>query len=271
MRSSTFRLGALLMGGMALVAACGGDGGGPTSTIGGNVSSASTSAIERARPSWLARLERAGQELIGLARQAIAQGPGELSGIVITARGAGDTAKTVTSSDGTFRLAGAPTGDVTVHMHRDSCDAEATLGDVASSSTVTLEDVSFDCSTFRAAKIAETVRGVVKNKPGSSNGNLNLCVATGDGTRTRVVKLQGASFEDASGGASSFEALQEGDQIEAEGAREGLGAPSALDADVVRILGPGSLEDCIVEAPTPTATTVETPTATPEPTATATS
>jgi hypothetical protein len=117
--------------------------------------------------------------------------------------------------------------------------------------------------------VSETFQGVIRNVPGSPNGNLNVCVAAGAGRRTRVVKLKDTALQDANGTPTSFDNLAEGQLIEAAGEREGRGASSALDAETVKILGEGSRDDCsgqstptpaVTETPEPTVTGTQTPT-----------
>ncbi|MGH7821873.1 MAG: hypothetical protein ACREQ9_19085 [Candidatus Binatia bacterium] len=249
-----------------LSARCGGDGGGGSgsSTIDGNVSQAPSAAVDPTPRSWLAWI---GEEVVGLAKRAIAQGRG-LEGIRVTARRGGAEASDVTDGNGAFDLGGAPTGDVTVSFEQGNCSADGSLPDVAASSTITLADVDIsDCDDARPGSVAESFVAVVQNKPASPNGNLNVCVNSGGEIRTRVVKLQNAAFEDGGSGKDSFQELAEGDRIEAIGEREGLGAPSALDADVVRILATDEPGDCaaLVE---PTATPTEPAPETPTPTET---
>ena len=254
-------------GGAALIVAlaigCGGDGGGggtsDTSTVNGNVSSASAS-IQQVRRSWLAW---ANEELLGFAKHVFAQASTDLDAIQVQAGGVSD----ITDGEGDFDLPGAPTGNVTVTFARGNCQGEVVLPDVTRNAVVTLEDVDFDCTGARPAKVSEIFRGVIRNVPGSPNGNLNVCVVSGGSQRTRVVKIQDATFADAGGGAASFGDLDEGQLIEADGEREGLGASSALDADTVQILGAGNVDDCTGQS-TPTPEPTGTPT--PEPTTTAT-
>lgn len=233
--------------------ACGDDGGGSgSSQISGNVSGASTAARPANERSWLAWI---GEEVLGFAKRAVAQVPG----ITVSAGSASD----VTDETGAFDLPGAPTGDVTVSFEEDGCEAGATLPDVVAGSNIAMNDVSLNCNQVAGiGSLAEVFPAVVQNAPSSPNGNLNVCVNSGGRIRTRVVKMQSATI---AGG--SFEDLQRGTAITADGEREGLGTNSALDADTITITGQGSVEDCEglpAETPTPT------PTGTPEPTATAT-
>lgn len=244
-------LGAAVLAG-ALSGCGGGDGGGSGSaTIEGNVAS-STAAVERAEGSWLARL---GEIASGIGR-AFAQG--SIGGIGVTARRGDRSVSDVTDENGEFDLPGSPTGDVALSFERGDCRAEAEIVDVTRGSTLRLRDVALDCDAASFGKVEEVFQGIVRNKPSSPNGNLNVCVSSGGQLRTRIVKLQNATFE---GG--SFESLREGDRIEAEGEREGLGSPSALDAEVVRILAsgePGECEALLTPTPTPEATPTPTPT-----------
>ena len=250
----------LAIGVVAAAVSCGGDGGGGgggSSSIAGNVSSVSAASSTSGRASWLVRLA---SEVIGFARKAYAQVVGVEDVEVFAGRGTD-----LTDDDGDFDI-DAPTGDVTVRFRKDDCEAEVDLPDVADGSSINLEDVDFDCDTANPAEIAESFEAVVRNKPGSPNGNLTVCVDLGSGFRNRVVKIQGAEFQ---GG--TFEDLEEEDRIAVAGVREGQGAPSALDADLVTILGPNGGDPCSGD-PLPTATATETPdgTETPEPTATPT-
>ena len=242
---------------VALAIGCGGGGGGrsDTSTVNGNVSTASAS-IQPVRRSWLAW---ANEELLGFAKRVFASTA--LDGIQVQAGGASG----ITDAQGDFALPGAPTGNVTVVFARGNCQGEVVLPDVTRNAVVTFEDVDFDCTGARPAKVTETFRGVIRNVPGSPDGNLNVCVVSGGGQRTRVVKIKNASFQDSGGAAASFGDLNKGQLIEAAGEREGLGTSSALDADTVQILGAGNADDCSGQStPTPE------PTGTPEPTTTAT-
>src|SRR5262245_55699643 len=79
-----------------------GGGGGSSSVIQGNVSSAATTAVERERRSWLARL---GTELGGLVRQAFAATG--LGGVQVRATGVRTSGVTdVTDDTGGFALGG---------------------------------------------------------------------------------------------------------------------------------------------------------------------
>jgi hypothetical protein len=260
---------------IAIAFACGGGGGGgggdggsgSSSTIQGNVSSASTSAVSAERRTRLARL---GEYLIGLARPAFAAS--SVSGVQVRASGVGGSSATdLTNDAGAFTLGGSPTGNVTVVFSRDRCQGEVIFPDVTNNSLLTMEDVTFDCTGARPAKVSEAFRGVIGNVPGSHQGNLTVCVFSGDTRRTRVVKLKDAVVEDSNGTPTSFEDLADGQLIEAFGDREGLGNSSALDAETVKILGAGNPDDCAAPStPAPSATETPsaegTPEATPSPT-----
>lgn len=259
---------------LAIAVACGGgggDGGGggggsSSSTIQGNVSRASTTAAPAERRSRLVRL---GEELVGFARRAFAAS--SVSGVQVRASGvSGPSVTAITDDAGTFNLPGSPTGNVTVVFSRDRCQGQVILPDVTNNAVMTMEDVTFDCTGARPAKVSETFRGVIRNVPGSREGNLVVCVLSGGARRTRAVKLKDAVIEDSSGTPTSFDDLADGQLIEASGDREGLGSSSALDAESVRILGAGNPDDCAAEStPTPAATATpspeETPPATPSP------
>ena len=263
---------ALVLGIAAASIHCGGDGGGGgngSSNIAGNVSSVSTADSRSSRGSRLVQLAA---ELVGFARKAYAQVVG-LEDVEVSAGRGTD----LTGSDGNFDI-DAPSGDVTVHFQKDDCEGDVVLTDVADGSNLDLEDVDLDCDSARPDRIAESFEAVVRNKPGSPNGNLSVCVDIGTGFRNRVVKLQGATF---SGG--TFDDLEEGDSVGVTGIREGQGAPSALDADTITLLGPSGGDPCdgpvpptatpeVTGTPGPTNTPGETntpePTATPTPTAT---
>ncbi|MGH7859803.1 MAG: hypothetical protein ACREQY_20950, partial [Candidatus Binatia bacterium] len=238
----------LLAGGvlaLALASACGGGGGGSAgSTINGNVSTAQNAAAEKAGGHWLAR---AIQEVIGLGQRAWAQGPGSLEGIRVSARGRGGSASATTREDGGFAISGAPTGDVTTTFSRGNCSSDLVLPAVAARSTVTLEEVELECTSARPGKIAETFQGVVRNKPGSQQGNLVVCADFGDGNGTRAVMVRNAEFLGPDGGPSDFAAVERGDRIEATGRRVGQGAPSTHDADTVQILSSGEPDLCVGE------------------------
>jgi hypothetical protein len=261
----TFRFGIAVAASGALIAiACGGGGGGggsdggPSSTIQGNVSNASTTAAPAERRSRLALL---GEELVGFVRPAFAAS--SVSGVEVRANGAGRSGITdVTDDSGAFNLAGSPIGNVTVVFSRDRCQGQVILPDVTNNAVMTMEDVTFDCTGARPAKVSETFRGVIGNVPASHQGNLTVCVLSGDARRTRVVKLNGAVIEDSNGTPTSFDDLADGQLIEASGDREGLGSSSALDAETVKIVGAGDPDDCASPS-TPTPSATETPAAEP--------
>lgn len=247
---------ALVVGLAAVSANCGGDGGGGgggSSRIGGNVSSVTT-ANANARESWLAR---AFENVMVFARKAYAQVTG-VDGVEVSAGRGSD----LTDADGDFDV-DAPAGDVKVKFHKDDCDAEVDLPDVASGAALTLENVAFDCASVHPDRIEETFEAIVRNKPGSPNGNLTVCVDLGSGFRSRVVKIKDATF---AGG--TFDDLEERDRIAVTGVREGQGAPSALDAELVTLLGPSGGDPCggdpIPPTATPEPTSTPTPTSTPE-------
>jgi hypothetical protein len=254
---------------LAIAVACGGGGGGggdgggsgSTSTIQGNISSASTTAVSTDRRSRLARL---GQDLIGLARPAFAAS--NVSGVQIRASGVGSSVTDLTDDMGTFTLGGSPTGNVTVVFSRDRCQGDVILPDVTNDSLLVMEDVTFDCTGARPARVSETFRGVVGHVPGSREGNLTVCAFSGSARRTRVVKLNDAVIEDSNGTPTSFNDLADGQLVEAFGEREGLGSSSALDADTVKIVGAGNPDDCAAPTPAPSATDTPQPDRTPEPT-----
>ena len=258
---------------LALALGCGGGGsggGGSSSTIRGNVASAPSASIQSPRTTWLAWAE---EELLGLARRAFARSEGDLGGVKVQATALdGSSASDSTDDEGDFELGGAPTGNVAVIFSRGRCQGEVILPDMSHDAVVTLEDVGFDCTGARPAKVEETFRGVIRNVPSSPNGNLNVCAAAGVGRRTRVVKLNDTAIQDANGTPTSFNNLADGQLIEASGEREGLGASSALDAETVKILGEGNRDDCggqstptpaVTETPEPTQTAAPTPTQTP--------
>jgi hypothetical protein len=251
---------------LALLVGCGGGGGGgESSTIKGNLTSAPSASIRPQRPSWLARI---GDDFIGVGRRVFAATV--LGGVQVQASVVnGGKATDATDDQGDFLLPGAPTGNVTVVFSRGSCQGEVILPDVTRDAVLTLNDVSFDCSNAHPSKVSETFRGVIRNVPGSPNGNLNVCVASGGRARTRAVKLNNTEIQDANGVPSSFNALADGQLIEADGEREGLGTSSALDAVTVRILGAGNRDDCTGQG-TPTPVASPTPSATPSVTATQT-
>ena len=152
---------------------------------------------------------------------------------------------------------------------RGRCQGEVILPDMSRDAVVNLQDVEFDCTGARPAKVEEAFRGVTRNVPSSPNGNLNVCVAAGVGRRTRVVKLNDTAIQDANGTPTSFNNLADGQLIEASGEREGLGASSALDAETVKILGEGNRDDCGGQStPTPAVTETAEPAQTAAPTQT---
>lgn len=242
----------------------GGDGGGRSSTIQGNMSSAPSASIQPELRRWLAW---ASEEILGLARRAFAQSSSDLGGVQVRASGVSGSGVTDTSDDqGNFALPGSPTGNVTVVFSRGRCQGEMILPDMTNDAVVTLEDVDFDCTGARPAKVSETFQGVIRNVPASPNGNLNVCVASGGNELTRIVKLNDTAIQDANGTPTSFNNLEKGQLIAADGEREGLGTSSALDADTVRILSAGHSDDCLAEnTPTPETTETPAPTETPPP------
>jgi hypothetical protein len=256
-----------------LLTGCGGGGGGgaQTSTIKGHISSASTASVRRSPRSWLAW---AGEEVLGLAKRALANTA--LGGIMVQANSSnGRSVAEMTDDAGEFDLSGAPTGNLIVTFNRGGCQGEVFLPDVATESTVTLRDVAFDCTGARPSKVSETFRAVVINVPASQNGNLVVCVASGGGSRTRVVKIKDALIQDANGNEADFSDLADGKRIEVAGEREGLGTSSALEASNLRILGTGNPAGCsgqpvptALASRTPTPEATATPTATPTPTPT---
>jgi hypothetical protein len=252
---------------VALAAGCGGGGGGggsgsgsgQSSTIQGNMSSAPSASLRLERRRWLAW---ASEQIFGLARRAFAQSSSDLSGVQVTASGFGGSQATDMSDDrGAFALPRSPTGNVTVIFSRGRCQGELVLPDMTKDALVTMDDVDFDCTGARPAKVSETFQGVIRNVPASPNGNLNVCVVSGGGVLTRVVKLQDTAIQDANGTPTSFKNLERGQLIQADGEREGLGTSSTLDADVVKILGAGHGDDCAAgETPTPETSATPTPT-----------
>jgi hypothetical protein len=250
--------------GVIVTCGCGGGGSGVGSNtvIDGNVATASTAAAERGRRHWLARL---GEEILILARTAYAQvADTSLAGIDVTVSGTGGTLTDTTDVNGAFSIGGAPNGDVVAQFRRGSCTGQVSLPDVTGTSTVTLENLIFNCSETTPARVSETFQGVALNVPASANGNFTVCVSSGGISRNRVVKIQGATFENQNGNTIPFGDLLPGDRLLAIGAREELGASSTLAAATVRILGSGSPSDCSGAGFGPTAT----PTRTPAPTAT---
>jgi hypothetical protein len=253
---------------LALAASCGGggggggSGGGQSSTIQGNMSSAPSASLQLERRRWLAR---ASEQIFGLAQRAFAQSSSDLSGVRVSASGFGGSQSTDMSDDqGAFALPRSPTGNVTVVFSRGRCQGEVVLPDMTEDAVVTMEDVDFDCTGARPAKVSETFQGVIRNVPASANGNLNVCVVSGGGVLTRVVKLQDTAIQDANGTPTSFNDLERGQLIQASGEREGLGTSSTLDADIVKILSAGHADDCAAgETPTPETTMTPTPTKTP--------
>jgi hypothetical protein len=273
MRSKTALCLIPLLGILAFVLAAahcgdgGGGGGSGSARVTGNVSSGPSAALEPPERSWFAWIRQGLRT--GLA---FAQGAGNVDDILVTVRRGNRSGSTQTNASGDFDIGNAPTGDVTVTFQKDDCTADGDLPDVTRNSTITLEDVDVsDCDNARPARVEETFDAVVRNKPGSPNGNLNVCVDSGGQIRTRVVKIQDATFEDAGSGRDSFAELEEGDRITVTGTREGLGAPSALDATTVGIVSSGSPGDCevlLTPTATPTGTPEETATPTPSPTPT---
>ena len=246
----------------ALAPGCGGgSGGSDSSTVKGNLSSAPSASIGRERRSWLAWV---GEEAFGLGRRAFAVTG--LGGVQVQVSSVNATDSGTTDDQGDFDVS-SPTGDVTVTFNRGSCHGVVALPDMTRNATVTLQDVDFTCGSAQPAKVEETFQGVVRHVPGSANGNLSVCVTSGGGGRTRIVKLKDATIESANG----FADLAVGQLVEAAGQREGLGTSSALDADTVKILGSGNSDDCSGQpTPTPNETSTPEPTTTGTPTETET-
>lgn len=235
----------------AVTVGCGGGGGGVesgTAVIGGNVSS-SSAAVQGEKRTWLAWLA---DEVLGVVKQAYAAAVG---GLDVSVEGPGRRASAVTDDGGNFSVGGAPTGDVSVVFSRGNCRASVPVSDVSNGSTLDLRDVTVSCNSARVRQLAETFQGVLLNKPASPNGNLNVCASGGGGNHVRAVKTRsGATFEN-----TSFEDLQEGDLLEVSGEREGIGAFSALEASLVRVIGSGDTGNC-QSLPTPTPEPTATPT-----------
>jgi hypothetical protein len=247
----------------------GGGGGGGTARITGNVADATTSARETAHTTWLARL---GEELLGLARRAYAAVDDTIGGIAVKVKKGSSESDGLTDDQGDFDVPGAPSGDVTVSFGRGNCEASLPIPDVVDGSTIELQDVSVDCDNAQPDKFVETFQGVILNKPGSPNGNLNVCAFGGGGNHIRAVKTTDADFV-----GTSFDDLAEGDIIESTGTRAGNGANSTLFATSVQKVGTSSTGNCgTIPTPTveptttatPEGTTTPTETATPEPTQT---
>ena len=276
MGSSRMTLGAWMVFAAVAVASVGcGDGGsggnGPagTSSIGGNVSTAETTSrrsSERSALAWLA------EEVLGFARKAYAQvtGVGDIE-IEIVGEG-GRSAGGTTDDGGNFDVPDAPVGNLNVHFRRDGCEATIPLLDVPGGARIVLVNVALACDSAQPESVTESFEGVVTHKPSSPNGNVQVCLAVGDVSRERTVKVKDASFETADGLEASFDDLAVGDQVAIEGAREGQGGSSAIDASVVTLLGPADENPCAPVSATPTEPALETPTpdgtGTPEATAT---
>jgi len=238
---------------LGLAAGCGGGGGGgggggdsssggQSSTIQGNMASAPSASLQIERSRWLAW---ASEQIFGLARRAFAQSSSDVSGVQVTASGFGGSQSTDMSDErGTFALPRSPIGNVTVIFSRGRCQGEVVLPDMTKDAVVTMDDVDFDCTGARPAKVSETFQGVIRNVAASPNGNLNVCVASGGGALTRIVKLKDTAIQDANGTPTSFRNLEKGQLIQADGEREGLGTSSTLDADVVKIVSDGHGDDC---------------------------
>jgi len=241
----------------------GGGGGGGSARISGNVSNASTTERETARSTWLARL---GEELLGLARRAYAAVDDTVAGISVKVNRGSSEGDDVTDPQGDFDIRNAPSGDVTVSFARGSCNASLSLPDVADDSTIDLGDVTVACNDASPGKIAETFQGVILNKPGSPNGNLNVCAFGGGGNHIRAVKTNDADFV-----GTSFDDLKEGDLIVLTGERAGNGANSTMFASSVGKIGTSGTGNCAgIPTPTPEPTSTPSGTATPEPTSTPT-
>lgn len=269
-RQSTWHTAGIIALGGLISAGCGGggDGGGGagTATVSGNLASASTAAVRAEKRSWLAW---AGEEVLGLARRAYAQvTDSSLDGVTVTVSGGAGAASATTDGEGDFEIPGAPTGDVTIGFARGSCRATISLPDVVDGSVLTLHDVAVNCDDGTVAELDETFQAVLQNKPASPNGNLNVCAFGGGGNHVRAVKTKnGADFEDPSGAPATFADLEEGDLIEVTGQRSGVGANSALDASLVKIIASGQTGKCS-GLPTPTPEPTSEPTAIPSATPT---
>ncbi|MGH7899080.1 MAG: hypothetical protein ACREQQ_14085 [Candidatus Binatia bacterium] len=250
-----------------LVIGCGGSGGGggvaaQTSTIRGQVASASTASTDRGSRGWMVRLA---EEAFGLAKRAFADTA--LAGIAVQANGSsGQPVAASTDDTGAFELEGAPTGNVTVTFTRGGCQGEIVLPDVTADSTLGIRNVAFDCTGAVPASVIETFRATIVDAPASPDGDLVVCAASGGGNRTRVVEIHDAAITNAGGTPGNVSDLEAGQLIDVSGERLGVGSSSALDASNLTIVSGGNPVACSGPVPTP----VVTATAVPEATATET-
>jgi len=228
MRSSRAACSALALPllGAALVLGCGkdrnsspGPGG---STIMGSVSNATTASLSK--PSrWFAWLR---EDVLGLARPALAATDTTLGGITVIARGGGRELSDLTDSAGGFQIVDAPTGEVTIIFRRGSCEGSLPIGGVISSSTLTLSGVGFVCNpgsnvgnvTF--GSLAERFTGVVRDDPPAQN-NLRLCTRVGSDDVLRSISALSASVTDSAGNPTTFSAVTQHDQLLINGFRSG--------------------------------------------------
>jgi hypothetical protein len=74
---------------------------------------------------------------------------------------------TAADGGGDFRIGHAPTGDVMMTFGNPSCEASMPLDAVVDRSLVRLEHVAFDCTSAAPSSVAETFRGVIRERPSS--------------------------------------------------------------------------------------------------------
>lgn len=253
-------------GGAALVVAltlgCGGGGGGGggaggAATVAGNVSNATTSALERSQRGWLAWL---GEEIVGLARRAYAAVNTSLGGITVTVTRDTASVSGTTDNAGDFTVVAAPSGNVSIAFSRDSCTVAVALNDVEDNSTIDLQDTTVSCNSASPGRIQETFQGVLHHKPASgSNGNFQMCALGNGSNHIREMDVSGAVLV---GGPTSADDLLEGDLLTVTGLRRGVGGNSTIDATRIELIGGGENDQC-QGIPTPTPEPSPTPTETP--------
>ena len=237
---------------IAMGMGCGGDNSSPGpggATLTGNILTASTASLEKSRSTWLAWV---GENLIGLARTAYAQvTDSSVDGITVIARGQGREVSDLTGAGGDFIITDAPTGDIDIVLRRGGCEGTLPLGNVISNSSITLEDVDFNCPSGTGtglvdpSGIFETLQGVIRNED-DPESEVTLCVRQGDDDRDRDIDFTSASLEDEGGDSTSFSSFRDNDLVEVSGERSGSGDSFDFNADLVRLRDRDVRDDCAV-------------------------
>lgn len=230
----------------ALALGCGGDGspdpGG--SRISGDVATADTARLERARKTWLAWLR---ERIPGLARSAYADA--SLDDITVIVRlGNNREVSDVTDASGNFELANAPTGNLALILRRAGCEAALPLDDVPSQSTLVVSEIDFVCTadpgTAVPGGIAETFLGVLRDNPENPDADTRLCVRVGDDDLTRNVVIGAAPIQNQAGQTINFPALGENDLVEIQGTRPTSGDTNPFVVQNVRVIDTNVRDKC---------------------------